>query len=191
MHMRFIPVALLLAGCAPQSATLLSGEYFAFLSDTTSFSLAKGTVDPEDWPAKDMWTVDCRAFESKADREAQQLPGALDICDTWLDIDDDEVGDYPPDETWMGQTPWWILHENLDPWRGEAIITSEGDFQVGFHHTLPGGEDFRFAFVIDPDFAPKQCDYETGKAVERDGNWLENWSKDLKGMKQSSCSLNL
>ena len=40
--------------------------------------------------------------------------------------------------------------------------------------------------MIDPDFAPKQCDYETGKAVERDGNWLENWSKDLKGMKQSS-----
>lgn len=177
--------ALLLAGCAPQNATLTSGEYYAYLSDLTSFSLQKGTVDPvEDYPEEDLTTIDCREFENNAEKNVLQLPGAKTrICDTWGDLNVDGNLE-PPFETWMGQSPWWIVHEaELNAWRGEAIITGEGDLQIGFHHRLPGGADARFAFVLDPDFAPQRCNPETAEPEPVDGDWVANWSKDLKDLK--------
>ena len=65
--------ALVLGGCAPQNAVLVNGEYTAYLSDLTSFSLQKGTVDPLDWPEEDLTTIDCRLFESNQEKNVLQL----------------------------------------------------------------------------------------------------------------------
>ncbi len=194
MISRALPALLLLSACTPQNAVLVGGDYFGFISENTSFSLQKESIDPYDW-GDDMWTIDCRTFADGKEKRALQLTGIdpecedndkrpqcqdrrlKKLCDDWVEVPQTEPVRYRPEhETWMGQSPWWVVHENLEPWRGEAVITAEGDIQIGFHHRLPGGSDFRFAFVIDPDFAPKQCDIESGEAVPRDGDWLANWS---------------
>ena len=185
MLRRLLPVTIALSvGCAPQSAQLLGGEYYAFLSADTSFSLQKGAVDPADW-GNEAWAIDCREFETNAEKQALQLEDALKMCGQWTEIGDFDDDPEPTQETWLGQSAWHILHEELDPWRGEAIITSEGDLQIGFHHRLPGGADFRFAFVVDPDFAPKRCEIDGGDAVPINGDWVENWSTDLKKIKKN------
>ena len=178
MFARFLPFALLLTAFSPQSAVLTSGEYWAFLSESTSFSINKGTVVPEDWGEEDYWQVDCREFETPAEKNALKLPDALKICNTWEDLDGD--GRTEPDALWMGQGAWHVVHEELEPWRGEAIITAEGDLQIGFHHRLPGGSDFRFALLVDPNFAPHRCNAQTGESEPVDGDWVDNWTEDLR-----------
>lgn len=171
-----VPIALLLAaGCAPQSAVLTEGRYWAFLSDATSMSLAKNSVDPTAFDTS--WNIDCRDLTNK-EREALGLPDPL----TGVCVDGQGGGVNVRHELWLRQSAWRVVHEPLDPWRGEAVITGEGDLQVGFHHRLPGGEDFRFAFVVDPVFQPTKCDVDENgevKAVEIDGDWLEHWTADL------------
>lgn len=165
---------LLAAGCAPQSAVLTDGQYWAFLSDGTSFSLSKGTVDPTQF--ENNWNIDCRDLTER-ERAAIGLEEPLtDVCSSTPGLVDVRH------ESWLSQSAWHVVNERIDPWRGEAIITSEGDFQVGFHHRLPGGSDFRFSFAVDPDFQPTRCEVdESGEieAVAIDGDWLENWTADL------------
>jgi hypothetical protein len=167
---RFAPVlALLVAGCAPQSAELIEGQMVGFLSATTSFTLIKGVFDPED--ADESWNIDCRDLEE--DGDLLRLDDRLDICDD---------GAWPPErEVWLGLGAYRGFQQTLDPWRGEAIILNEGDLQIGFHNRLPGGEDFRFIFTIDPNFQPTECVPENGTAVAQniDGNWVENWSTEI------------
>lgn len=173
-----LPLALLFtAGCAPQTAILTEGQYWAFLSEATSFSLKADKVAHEDWPESDRWNVDCRKFKNKKEREALQLPDRLKVCDSG-----EVATDY---ERWLSQSAWHVVQESLDPWRGEAVITGEGDFQVTFHHQLPGGEDFRFAFVVDPNFQPTQCEANANgklEAVPLDGDWLAGWTEDLRAL---------
>lgn len=170
-----VPIALLLAaGCAPQSAVLTEGRYWAFLSEGTSISLQKGSVDPTAFD--NHWNVDCRDL-TKKEREALGLPNPLSgVCS-------DRPGEVATvNERWVSQSAWQVVHEDIDPWRGEGIITSEGDLQVGFHHRLPGGEDLRFAFVVDPDFQPTTCEVDESGELEPvplDGDWVANWTADL------------
>jgi hypothetical protein len=175
-----------LVACAPQSAVLKNGSYAAFLSDDTSLSLAKEVVKVDKYP----WTfnIDCREFDdakNKEETDALRLPDYLDICGKgWPQSDrrqDDEgKKDHPDHEQWITQGAYQVVGENLEPWRGEAVITAEGDFQIGFHHHLPGKGDFRFAFVVDPDFQPTECVQDGNKTVEEDvdGPWIENWSTE-------------
>lgn len=189
MRIATSPVLLVLAltlgaGCAPQTASVVAGDYLTFLSSTDSISVVKGNIPLDNDAADGAWTtaerVDCREFDedlSAADVEALRLENPLDICDG---------PDWPPThETWLDTTGFYVLGQDLDPWRGEAIINSEGDLQVGFHHRLPGGEDMRFSFVIDPDFQPTACvQNEAGDGVELvdvDGNWLDAWSEGVTG----------
>jgi hypothetical protein len=86
-------------------------------------------------------------------------------------------------EAWVHRDSYQAVGEKMAPWRGEGIITTEGDLQVTFHHTLPGGSDFRFAFVVDPNFQPTECVGDSGNvSLENlDGDWLDNWSRDVDG----------
>jgi hypothetical protein len=174
------PILLLAMACAPNNAVLTSGEYVAFISADTSSSLLAGDVAFEDWPEKDRWNVDCRAFETltKKEADALRLPDALDICDRrWPGA----IEDAPDHEEWIFQGPFHAVRGDLEPWRGEAVLTSEGDLQIGFHNRLPGGADLRFAFVIDPDMMPTTCAQEDGEVVAEpiDGDWLANWAIEL------------
>jgi hypothetical protein len=176
MHRAVVPAVLpaILAACAPQSAELTEGSYIAFLSEGTSLSLAKEQVDPEKYDIH--YNADCRAFETDEDKEALQLDNPLDVCgeETWP----------PLYEEWEMQAGFRVVTENLEPWRGEGLITAEGDLQIGFHHHVPGGADVRFAISIDPDFGPTRCvQGETAEdGVKReplDGDWVAEWSKEL------------
>jgi hypothetical protein len=77
---------------------------------------------------------------------------------------------------------FYAFREDLDPWRTEVVINSEGDFQLAFHNRLDAGEDFRVVFSIAPDFAPIECTTDDdGNTVARyvDGDvWLDAWSAD-------------
>ena len=180
MFARIAPLTVLMAvGCTPQTATLSDANYSAFMSEATSFSLLKGSVEPDKWD--DSYVIDCRDFGTKKENDVLKLPDPLKICKDWVDLDGD--GHPAPDvEAWMGQGGFYVLPEPLDPWRGEAILTSENDLQISFHHRLPGGSDFRFSIVVAPNFQPTECavDGKGTKAQDIDGNWLENWTNDLR-----------
>lgn len=168
---RIAPVLALAAlACTPQSAVLTEGEVIGYLSSTTSFTLVKGSFDPSD--VDENWNIDCR--ELSGNDEALRLEDPLDVCDN---------PEWPPEqEVWLGLTPYRAFREALEPWRGEGIITNEGDIQVMFHHRMPGGGDFRFGFAIDPDFQPTVCrQTESGTPIREnlDGDWVGEWSKDI------------
>ena len=93
-------------------------------------------------------------------------------------------GFWPPAaEPWMKYDGWHVISDTLEPWRGEGVVTHEGDLQVAFHQKIPGGSDFSFQFALNRFFQPTQCalDYDTGEVIRaaRDGDWIDEWSKDL------------
>jgi hypothetical protein len=184
---RAVLVLPLLAACAPQNVSLESGDFTAYLSDVASITVRKGKIELNDFERHT--AVDCRNFEAarnEAQNEELRLGGEddgfdrLQICDGDRGVD---PGAWPPiQEEWLDFDGFHVVGEDLDVWRGEGIINSEGDVQIGFHHLMPGGVDLRFAFVVDPAFQPKQCvQTENGEGVELvdiDGNWIEQWSED-------------
>ncbi|MBT3222396.1 MAG: hypothetical protein HN348_25265, partial [Proteobacteria bacterium] len=132
------------------------------------------------------YNIDCRNLDDTPDLnedgtnedeiEKLRLQDPLDVCKRGKT--------YPLEwETWIDEGAWRVVGEDLAPWRGEAIMTSEGDFQVTFHHRMPGKADMRFAFAIDPVFQPEQCvesdDGDSTELVPIDGNWLDGWTGDL------------
>jgi hypothetical protein len=86
---------------------------------------------------------------------------------------------------WLGDDGYYGLSGDINHWRSEAIINSEGDLQLTVHVDLGEGEDFRFHFSIDPDFEPIECkETDDGEAVAQlvDGsNWVDEWSEDEDG----------
>jgi len=179
MH-RLVSSLLLLAACAPNNATLKNGSYIAFLADGTSLSLSKDEVPLDKY--KVSYGVDCRTFDTPEDKKALQLPDALNICKKH----------WPPTyESWEDEGAFHVVSEDLEPWRGDALITSEGDLEVSFHHHIPGGQDLRFLFSIDPDFAPQHCiqdDKGKTKRVPLDGDWIQNWSDETLGWVRDNAS---
>ncbi len=182
MQRALVVAALFAAACAPQNAQLVEGDFTAYLSSTRAVTSIKGLLDLDKFEYRAQ--VDCREFEDAANRaenESLRLDDRLPIC-----RGDDGVSssDWPPThEEWLDSDGFEVLGGVLDPWRGEAIITSEGDVQIAFHHRLPGA-DMRFLFVIDPDFQPRRCVLDaSGDEVMRDidGNWLDNWSRGADG----------
>ncbi len=114
--------------------------------------------------------------------QAAAVPNGFSYCGE-DGRDGTDYAQYPAEnEVWINQAGFRVVTEELEPWRGEAVITAEGDLQIGFHHRLPGGADFRFTFTIDPDFQPTRCDVQDDlsvKAAPFDGDWIENWSEEL------------
>ena len=179
----------LLVGCAPQNAKIDEGDFTVFLSATNSPTVDKGKLDIAAFGTTDGFElrppIDCREFTDvtkQKEIDALRLPDRAQICPG----DADPSPLWPPaHETWLGDTGYYVLGGKLDPWRGEAIVTSEGDIQIGFHQHMPGGQDFRFAFVVNPDFQPTECvqDAASGEVTSQDvdGDWIAEWSKDLTG----------
>lgn len=166
---RFSSILLLLAaaGCTPNNAELVSGKYLAFFPTDGSPVLAEGKVVLSEEGSTT--TANCSEDLTEEVNNADCLTLAI------------ETGIERPHEPWTDDDSFQVLHADIAPWRGEGIITSEGDLQVSFHHTLSGGEDFRFLFVIDPDFQPQRCvQTEAGSQWEDvDGDWLGSWSDGL------------
>ncbi len=159
-------------GCVPNNAELTSGGFAVFLSHNTSLTVKHGKADLQATTGDTgaWWNLDCRSLGENDIR----LDDPLDICNS--------EGWPPTHEAWLTRDAYHVQAEDLAPWRGEAVMTSEGDVQITFHHQVTGGEDMRFAFVVDPAFQPRTCqeDDETGAVgwEDIDGDWLTNWSDD-------------
>jgi hypothetical protein len=179
-----------IGGCAPQNATITAGEYTAFLAISNSITYQRGDLKLDQFDRQ--YYVDCREFFDATVKETEDFrlgEGTGEQGDVRLPIctgDPGVGGNWPPtQETWMDDDGFLVVGSELDPWRGEAVITSEGDVQISFHQPLPGArDDLRFAIAIDPDFQPRQCvQNESGDGVEYkeiDGDWVAGWSGDIK-----------
>jgi hypothetical protein len=187
MHRALVISSLLLmGGCAPQNASL-TGDYTAYLSDVAAITLQRGNLKLSEFSRR--FNIDCREFataRSDEENESLRLSPREQVCRGDVDEEGNTVGrdDWPPQhEVWIEDDGYVVVGDTFEPWRGEGIITSEGDVQLGFHQRLPGGEDFRFAFVIDPDFQPSECaQNEAGDGVvfqDIDGDWVAEWSNEL------------
>jgi hypothetical protein len=195
MTQRLLPLAFLVSmGCIPDNAEISSGSFKAFISESTSFTLVKEAIDLDTDLEKGLWddnySLDCRDLTLTEDangdgtnedeQELRRLENRTQVCDRRKNA-------YPLDvETWIDNGAFYVRGNGLAPWRGEAVMTSEGDFQLSFHNTLPGGADLRFAIAVDPNFQPTQClQSEDGSGTVRsniDGDWLGGWSSQLDEM---------
>jgi hypothetical protein len=179
MSARFLSGILLASvACAPQNAQLERGSYTAFLSLNTSPVFVDGSIRVED--TDQQWAFDCRALVDESFRFSHPTIPLIDNCraNGGVDVDDGVASRQIIHEEWANRDAFVVVREELEPWRGEAVMTSEGDLNVTFHHNLPGG-DFRFAFAIKPTFAPRECRERDGVVAFEpvDGDWIEGWSR--------------
>jgi hypothetical protein len=86
---------------------------------------------------------------------------------------------------WIVEDGYYGLTGDIDAWRSEALINSEGDLQLTVHVDLGDDQDFRFHFSIDPAFAPDEClEDDLGhvyRAFQGGSNWIHEWSEDEEG----------
>ena len=86
---------------------------------------------------------------------------------------------------WIIDDGYYALTGDLDAWRSEALINSEGDLQLTIHVDLGDDQDFRYVWSIDPDFAPDDCleneDGELYRAFSDGSSWVQEWSEDEDG----------
>ena len=184
---------IMLAACSPQNAELTSGSYTMFVSKNTSTVVSQKKIDFSKF--ENAWNIDCRSL---ADEELR-MDEPIGICEGYNNFagtrtstdpgpdgvpgNDDDEYDYNSvaHEGWINLDGFHVVHENLDPWRGEAVMTSEGDLHIVFHHRLNGGEDMRFAIAADPNFRPRRC-VQTDDGVQWedvDGDWMAKWSEQI------------
>jgi hypothetical protein len=168
-----VPVLLGMA-CAPQNAEITGGTYTAFLSLNTSGVFVGDQVDIDQFD--NSWIIDCRAQDIRHPEALSELcdEEAGRVANPW-------EASRSQHESWINRDGYLAVHEELAPWRGEAVMTSEGDFQLTFHHDLPGN-DFRFAIAVDPKFAPSECRQDESGAVSLqpiDGDWIGGWTRGV------------
>jgi hypothetical protein len=174
-------LAFALVGCAPQSAELSDATLTAWLNEDTSLPIFADLIDLSAENYDERWDIDCRPLEENEQflrddfAEADITNDLLDLC-----APDDGDTDIAAEQVWLNERAWRGLQMPLDDtWRGEGIFTNEDDLHVTFHHRMPGGEDFRWVFAIDPDFNPTECvgEGDDVSAEPIDGTeWLTAWS---------------
>lgn len=161
-------IVLLLVGCTPHDAEV-QGTYTVWLAGNSS-----ATVEHDDVDLESATLVDC--YHDEDDPQFIGNSGDAPDCESV------ESASW---QTFMEDDGFYILRDDLEPWRTDAVLNGEGDLQLTVHHNLGNGEDFRFAFSIDPDFAPVVCtaDEQGNAALEYvDGSsWLKEWSADEDG----------
>jgi hypothetical protein len=198
--MSMLTVLALLVGCNPQDAEV-SGTYVAYLANEGSENVIRlerfGVPVSEQAADLSLTPVDCRDLdylredaetteEADAAVAAERLPG-VDYDAECLDAEGNRKE--PSYFTWLNQYSYWKSESAfgpdaaLEPWRSEAVLTTEGDLQLTVHMKIPGMGDMRFGWVIDPSFAPMECTDVDGASAEVpvDGDWLAGWSEGEEG----------
>lgn len=163
---RLAPGLLLLAiaatACTPNDVEV-DATYHVWLAANSSASIAEGAVGVGQAPI-----IDC-TLPVEERLEGSMCAPELDE-DGYLPYYESELYGYiQPDPqydggpryqgpfSWLIDDAFYLKEDKFEPWRSEAVMTSEGDFQITLHQRLGNGEDFRVAFVIDPTFQPVEC----------------------------------
>jgi hypothetical protein len=188
-------LALSLIGCAPQDAEV-TAHWFTWLAANSSPSIDENSIDSmlEEATAFECsgrgWDRDEEEWENgyigpgnELLTAATYIGGDCDPDDESCDADaleaecDDVNNAYF--HTYLQEDGYYAMQGSVEPYRTEAYLNSENDFQLTVHQRLGGGEDFRFHFTIAPDFAPVECIDEDGTTVARyvdDAEWVNQWS---------------
>lgn len=181
----------LLVGCNPQDAEV-NGQFALYLDAKSSENIrrldARNPVANR-LDALELTPVDCRPL---VDREEERLDGVDYQAD--CGAADEATGEWAAGEpewmTWLTGYPYYLRQgefgtdKELAPWRTEAVLTSEGDLQLTVHVRMEPFGDFRFGWVVDPDFQPQACvdgEGESQWSQIDDGSWLEHWSTGESG----------
>lgn len=184
---RVVLFAFAASACVPNDSRVTSGRFVAFLAEGASASLAAGAVDPSDDEWSFSYNIDCRDFATPAEERRRRLPNAIDLCD-------DEKTWPPEHEQWADRAAFQVVGQDVETYRGDAMVNYEGDVQFTFHHELPGGEDFRWVFAVDPHFQPTRCVGDGQGGVVRedlDGDWIEEWSRELRALDDANLPAGL
>lgn len=188
------PVLLMaLIGCTPHDGEV-KGDFALYLASETSDNLNKLRAYNKDaTDIKDLVPLDCRPLtglsddpeEQEAMEAAERLPGVDYNAEcTTTDSDGNSVPIAPNWFWWLTEYSYYLRTGTVEPWRVEAVQTTEGDIQILVHMDDADFGDVRFGFTINPDFQPTDCvdDGAGGSAEEPiDGDWLAAWSANEDG----------
>jgi len=170
----------LLAGCTPHDAEMTGGTYLAYFAAASSQNILaqqQSGADFREQATLDKYgfvPVDCRDLGND---DSSRLP-TVDYDADCLD----ENGDLMTASyyLWLSQYAYYKKEvPTLDPYRIEVVKTSEGDIQFTAHVDAGKLGDFRFGWVVDPNFQPTDCvdaGDGTSELVDVDGDWIQNWS---------------
>ncbi len=183
--MTLLPLSLLFAGCTPQDAEV-EADFAVYLAASSSENinrLERTGTDVEGDPGDlGLVPIDCRDLsglteEAIADARLAGVDYAAECCESGS-AEDCQNATEPLWFGWLDDYAYYLTEGKVDPWRTEAVLTKEGDLQLTVHMDFPKLGDFRFGWVIDPDFQPVECrDGEGGsEEVPVDGDWLAGWS---------------
>ena len=189
--MRLLPIALLLSACTPQDAEV-TADYAVFLAAASSENLNRlertGTDIAESKDSLELTPIDCRDLSSLEEDELAEarLAGFDYNAECCASVDEDgncETPVQPRYFGWLDDYAYYLREGKVEAYRTEAVITTEGDLQLTVHMDVAGFGDFRFGWVIDPDFQPKACvDGENGsELIDDQGDWLSVWSEGEEG----------
>jgi hypothetical protein len=176
-----------LAACSPNHATIENGQWFAWLATNSSKVFIDeslpflGSLDETDnySEAMSVRLFECSGRVAGDDGYTKSQEGIQHTTgEDCSDINNISFENHK----FLQNDGFYLLQEDIEPWRTEALINGEGDLQLTVHHALPDNEDFRFSFTIAPDFQPTTCttDDQGQPQVEFvDGSdWLTRWSDD-------------
>jgi hypothetical protein len=154
-------LVLMLLGCSPQDATLTDATYHVWLAEESSATIAEGKLSLDGFEY-----INCTGdldedtgltlgvdYRCPYEEQREAIDGGATFTDDETIANLSQVGPF----NWLDDDGYYLSQGTVEPWSTEALITAEGDFQITVHHDIGDGQDFRFAFVIDPIFQPSIC----------------------------------
>lgn len=184
---------LLFAACSPQDATITDGQMFSWIALNSSKIFIDESLpfleDLSNNENNEQYAENLNITMYECSGRGEEDEGYLKPQDGFTHITGDDCADIDTisfeNHKFIQNDGFYLLQQPIEPWRTEALINGEGHLQLTVHHWLPNDEDFRFNFVIDPDFSPVTCttNEEGLPQVEWvDGSdWLYQWSIDEEG----------
>ena len=152
-----IAILALLTGCAPQDAEV-TAHWFTWLAANSSPTVAEGKLD--DAFAASATAIECSGRGWDADEEqfdvgyigpgsmlaaaSEYVGGACDPEDSGCDDSAFEEQCAPINDlqyfTFIQEDGFYALDGAAEPYRTEAYLNSENDFQLTVHHALDNNE---------------------------------------------------
>lgn len=182
---------LLFAACSPQHATITDGQMFSWLAlNSSKVFIDESLPFLDDLSQKDQYGDDLTISMYECSGRTEEDEGYLKSQDGFDHITGEDgcavINEIAfENHKFIQNDGYYLLQQPINPWRTEALINGEGHLQLTVHHWLPDNEDFRFNFVINPNFSPTVCttnDEGLPQVEWVDGSdWVYQWSLEEEG----------